>query len=230
MAGLGSRRSVRARRLLGAAVVALVVATLAPAPSPAGAATELEVEAGYGGAYRNRHPVPVRVRAGADRLLRGELVVRPRGGYGDNLVTTVPIEVPGGSVKEVVVVGPTPFDTDRLQLEVVLVEHGTEVAQGTATVRAASDQELVGLLPGVLQGREPPAPAPLAVDAGTARFAALGEAHLAVAPASLGALDVVAASPTDLAGLDAATRQAGDGHGEQRRQHGRSPPGHRHRP
>ncbi|MBW3551003.1 MAG: hypothetical protein KY442_09360, partial [Proteobacteria bacterium] len=162
---------MQARRLLGATVAVLLLGAVPPAATPAGAVTELEVDAGYGGAYRNRHPVPVRVRVRGDRLLRGELVVRSRGGFGDSVVTTVPVEVPGGSVKEVVVVVPTPSDTDRLQLDAVLTANGAEVTSGSATIRAASDQELVGLLPGVLQGREPPAPAPLAVDAGTARFA-----------------------------------------------------------
>ncbi len=209
---------MRARRLLLATVAALLLGAVPPATPPAGAVTELEVDAGYGGAYRSRHPVPVRVRVRGDRLLRGELVVRSRGGFGDSVVTTVPVEVPGGSVKEVVVVVPTPSDTDRLQLDAVLTANGAEVTSGSATIRAASDQELVGLLPGVLQGREPPAPAPLAVDAGTARFAALGEAELAAAPASLAALDVIGSSPDDLAGLDAATREgvlawvAGGGH------------------
>jgi hypothetical protein len=199
---------VRTRRLLGATVAVLLLVVVAPAAPSAGAVTELEVEAGYGGAYRSRHPVPVRVRVRADRLLRGELIIRSRGGFGDSLVTTVPVEVPGGSVKEVVVVVPTTSDTDRLQLDAVLTVNGAEATSGSTTVRATSDQELVGLLPGVLQGQEPPAPAPLAVDAGTARFGALGENELAAAPASLGALDVVGASPTDLAALDGATREA----------------------
>lgn len=208
MTALGGRRVVRALRLLGAAVGALLLVAVPPAAPPAGALTELEVDAGYGGAYRSRHPVPVRVQVRGDRLLRGELVVRSRGGFGDSLVTSVPVEVPGGSVKEVVVVVPTAFDSDRLQLDAVLMVNGSELASSSASLRATSDQELVGLLPGVLKGHEPPAPAPLAVDAGTARFGALGEAELAVAPAGLAALDVIGASPDDLAGLDSPTREA----------------------
>lgn len=177
--------------------------------SPAAiAATALEVDAGYGASYRPGAPVPVRVRIVADRLLRGELEVQASAGFGDAVTVVVPVEAPGGSVKEVVVVAPTDAGAGRTEVRAVLRQGGAEVARGTTNVQPAADTELVGLLAGALGGRPPPAAAPLAIDAGTARFSALGEAELAAAPASLAALDVVGAAPDDLAALGDEVRAA----------------------
>ena len=188
-------------------VVMALAASVTTAPA-AVAATELEVDAGYGGTFRIGEPVAVRVRISADRLLRGELQVSPTGGFGDSVTLAVPVEVPGGSVKEVVVAVPVDQGSDRRQIRAVLREGAAVVAEGAAGVAVAADQELVGLLPGVLEGRQAPGVVPLAVDAGTARFSALGPAELAVAPASLAGLDVIGASADDLAGLDPGARDA----------------------
>ncbi len=184
----------------------LVVVALVASPAPASAATVLEVDGGYAGSYRAGVPVPVRVRIAADRLLRGELEVQASAGFGDAVTVVVPVEAPGGTVKEVVVVAPTNTGAGRTDVVAVLRQDGVEVARGSAGVQPTSDQELVGLLAGVLGGRDAPAAAPLAVDVGTARFSALGPAELAAAPASLAALDVVGAAPDDLAALDEAAR------------------------
>jgi hypothetical protein len=195
---------------VAAVTVAVVVCmgALALEPAPAIAATVLEVDAGYAGSYRPGAPVPVRVRVSADRLLRAELEVRPSSHFGDSVKVGVPVEVPGGTVKEVVVVVPTDLGGGQTEVLAVLRHDGQEVARGSAGVSPTDDQELVGLLAGVLAGRQPPGVAPLAVDAGTARFSALGPAELAAAPASLAALDVVGAAPDDLATLDDGARAA----------------------
>jgi hypothetical protein len=198
------RRDVHLRRL--AAVCLVTVALLAAWPAPATAATVMEIDAGYAGSYRPGAPVPVRVRIAADRLLRGDLEVQANAGFGDAVTVAVPIEAPGGTVKEIVVVVPTNAGADRTNLLAVLRQDGEEVARGTDSVAATGDQEVVGLLPGALGGRDAPAAAPLAVDAGTARFSPLGSAELAAAPAALAALDVVGAASDDLAALDDATR------------------------
>ena len=207
MAAAGRRSVVHLPRV-AVLLLTTLVAIVAPAasPAPAGAATVLEVDAGYAGSYRPGAPVPVRVRIVADRLLRAALEVQASSGFGDVVTVAVPVEAPGGTVKEVVVVAPTDAGSARTDVRAVLREDGVEVARGSTAVQSAADQELVGLLPGVLAGRAPPGVAPLAVDAGTARFSALGPAELAAAPASLAALDVVAGAPDDLASLDDTTR------------------------
>lgn len=207
MAAAG-RRSYVHQRLVAAftAAVLVVLAALVTQPAPAVAATVLEVDAGYAGSYRPGSPVPVRVRIAADRLLRGELEVQAGSNFGDAVTIAVPVEVSGGTVKEVVVVAPTNAGGGQTQMQAVLREGGAEIARGSAGVQPSSDQELVGLLAGVLAGRQPPGVAPLAIDAGTARFSALGPAELAAAPASLAALDVVGAAPDDLSSLDDAAR------------------------
>jgi hypothetical protein len=198
---------VHVRRFAAAALAgALVLVSLTTWSTPAGAATVLEVDAGYGASFRPGVPVPVRVRIAADRLVRGELEIQTNAGFGDSVVVVVPVEAPGGSVKEVVVVAPTDAGAGRTEVRAVLRQGGAEVARGTANVAPAFDTELVGLLAGAQGGRPIPAAAPLSVDAGTARFSALGQAELAAAPASLAALDVVGAAPDDLAGLDEAAR------------------------
>ena len=99
----------------------------------------------------------------------------------------MPVEVPGGSQKEFLIVAPSGVDPTQSPDVVARLLQGDQVwRRGSVTVRSAVDTELVGLLPGALRGRPVPGPAPLAVDAGTARFAAIGEADLEQAPASLG--------------------------------------------
>ncbi|MBA2438678.1 MAG: hypothetical protein H0V52_10080, partial [Acidimicrobiia bacterium] len=208
LAAAGRRSTVHLRRVAVIALAALVVTmALATQPSPAAAATVLEVDAGYAGSYRPGAPVPVRVRIVADRLLRGELEVQVSSNFGDAVTVAVPVEAPGGTVKEVVVVAPTEAGSNRTEVRAVLRQDGSEVARGSAVVQSTADQELVGLLAGVLAGREPPGAAPLAIDAGTARFSALGPAELGAAPASLAALDVVGAAPDDLLSLDDGARE-----------------------
>lgn len=203
------RLSEVARRWLAilAAMGVVAVGILAGA-QPAGAATVVDVEAGYGGSFRSGAPVPVRVRVAADRLVRGELEVRASSNFGDAARVAVPVEAAGGTVKEVLVTVPTDAGGPRVDVVAVLRVGGDEVARGQASIQVSVDTELVGLLAGALAGREPPGPAPLAIDAGTARFNALGPVELAAAPASLAALDVVGAAPDDLAALDDTTRAA----------------------
>lgn len=196
---------VRRAAILSGMTLVMVTA-LATRPPPAAAATVLEVDAGYAGFYRPGSPVPVRVAVAADRLLRVELEVQVNAGFGDVVTVAVPVEAPGGTVKEVVVVVPTNAGGGGAQVSAVLRQDGADVARGTAGLQSANDQELVGLLAGVLAGRQPPGAAPLAVDAGTARFSALDPSELAAAPASLAALDVVGVAPDDLASLDDAAR------------------------
>jgi hypothetical protein len=186
-------------RSRAAAVAVLVAATTAGGAflgtAPASAGTTIKVDPGYGGAFTAGEPVPVRVSISADRLIRATLQVV----VGAGTPVDVGVEVPGGSEKQFVVVAPTAFEaspvaTARLHQDALVIS-------ADAPLRAGGDQELVGLLPGVLRGRTVPGPAPLAVDAVTARFAALGEAELLQAPGSLGPLSTLGMDTGELAGL-----------------------------
>lgn len=194
------------RPVHGGWCLALLVVVAAPvlhAP-PVAAATTLEVEAGYAGSFVPGKDVPVRVRVSADRLVRGTLEVAV-----GNLQSSVPVamavEVPGGSEKQFVVTSPAGLDQSP-DVVARLRQGDRLVASGQTTVRAAVDTELVGLLPGALHGRPVPGAAPLAVDAGTARFVALGEAELERAPGSLGPLSTLAAAVDDLSRLSPGAR------------------------
>lgn len=183
---------------LATALVATVVGPVATA-GPASAETTLEVDAGYAGAFVPGQSVPVRVAVSADRLVRGSLEVTV-GGSAQSIPVAMAVEVPGGSQKQFLVVAGSSFEQGP-EVEAVLRQDGRVVASAAAPIRAAGDQELVGLLPGVLRGRSVPGPAPLAVDAGTARFAAIGEAELEGAPETLGPLSTLAMDVDELAGL-----------------------------
>ncbi|MDQ6727644.1 MAG: hypothetical protein M3066_15970 [Actinomycetota bacterium] len=162
---------------------------------PAAADTTVQVDPGYAGAYVPGQAVPVRVAVSADRLLRGTLEVAVGSGAAP---VAMAVEVPGGSQKQFLVVAPGSHD-EAAGVVVRLRESGRIVASGGGQLQAANDQELVGLLPGALHGRSVPGPAPLAVDAGTARFAAVGEAELDAAPGSLGPLSTLGMDTDELA-------------------------------
>lgn len=185
-----------------ALVAALAVAVVGPvaAAAPAAAETALQVDAGYAGAFAPGQPVPVRVSVAADHLVRGTLQVV----VGAATPVDVPVEVPGGSQKQFLIVVSSFFESSP-SVSARLREGGQVVTKDTV-LRSAADQELVGLLPGVLGGRPVPGPAPLVVDAGTARFAAVGEAELLQAPGSLGPLSSLGMDAGELAGLAPAAR------------------------
>lgn len=185
---------------------ALALAVVAPVvvAGPAAAETTIEVEAGYGGWFVPGKDVPVRVRIAADRLVRGSLEIgvgRPENGA----PVAMAVEVPGGSQKEFILTTTAGF-SENPEVTARLHQGGDLIASGQTTARATADTELVGVLPGALGGRVPPVAASLAVDAGTARFAALGEPELALGPASLGPLSTVAANADDLIRLTPAAR------------------------
>lgn len=185
------------------ALVAAVGASLVWA-TPASAETTILVDAGYAGSFVAGKEVPVRIRVSADRLLRGTLEVGI-GRQENGIPVAMPVEVPGGSQKEFLVVAPSGLNQNP---EVVarLLQGDQVVASGTVTVRSGAETELVGLLPGALRGRPVPGQVPLAVDAGTARFAPLGEAELEQAPASLGPLSTLVADIDEIARLSPGAR------------------------
>ena len=161
----------------------------------------------YDGSYVPGHPSAVRVQVAADRLLRGRLEVT----VAEDTMVSVPVEVPGGSTKEflVVVPGSQSFRFDgAVPVRARLRDGSNDLATGTGILQSSVGNELVGVLPAALGGRAVPGPSPLAVDVGTARFAALGPAELAQAPASLGPVSTIAAGADELGRLPEPTRKA----------------------
>lgn len=196
---------VRRRAAVLAAVPVLLL--VGPAVAPAAAATTLKVTGAYDGSYVPGRPMAVRVQVAADRLVRGRLEVSVTNGT----PVGVPVEVPGGSTKEFLVVVP-PWQSlgfgGGVGIIARLRDGSTDVATGSGNLQSSVGQELVGLLPGALGGRAVPGPAPLAVDAGTARFTTVGPAELAQAPASLGPVSTIGAAADELVRLPPATRSA----------------------
>lgn len=206
------RARPRGRWLVGLALAS--AATVLPGP-PAAAATRITVAGGHAGFYLPDRSVPVTVAVAADRLLRGtlEVTVRPQGGPRQAVSRVrVPVEVAGGSTKRFLVVAPPArsFGAPGAVVAARLLDGGDDVlaASRPQSLQPAGGDELVGLLPGALDRANPPAAAPLAVEAGVARFVKLGRAELAQAPASLEALGTIAAAPGDVAALAPPVRQA----------------------
>lgn len=174
----------------------------------AAGAVRVTFTTGFGGRGIPGTEVPVRVRIAADRLVAGsvEVSVRQEGGPVAARVSA-PVEVPGGSVKEYLLVVPTPSVTP-LRVEARVSDRRGEVASQRATLQVPEDEELVGLLPGVLAGTPLPGPAPLAVDAGVARFFLLDELLVARAPQSIESLGTIGMPADGLRTLAPAARAA----------------------
>jgi hypothetical protein len=171
---------------------------LGPLAPPAGAESRLDVTAGYGGFHVPGRALPVQVTVTAERLVKGELVVL---GTGSSPRATLPVEVAGGSVKRFTLIVPGGVTSSAGSVDVELRVGGRALGRGKADVKAADDAELVGLGPQLVEGRSLPGPAPLTVDAGVARFAALDAGLLAQAPTSLEPLSAIGLASGELVGL-----------------------------
>jgi hypothetical protein len=187
---------------LCAALLGAAPATGAGAAEEAGKPVPLQVTAGYSGYGTAGRSIPVAVTVDADRLLAGDLVVRSRTGSR----VSMPVEVPGGSVKRFTVVLPTNFGGDDL-ITATVVDGDRTLAKGEHRVSMGEGTELVGLLPEVLAGRNLPGPAPLSVDAGTARFVRLPPADI-ISTAALDPLSAIGARFGELEALPARARDA----------------------
>ncbi|MGH9149904.1 MAG: hypothetical protein ACRD0F_06130, partial [Acidimicrobiales bacterium] len=167
--------------------------------SPAGAETTLTVAAGHGGAHLPGRQAPLRVEVAADRRIDGTVVASLTAEPGYKV--SLPVEVPGASVKVFHLTVPTPPTRATVTVQVDLRAGGRTVASTRSGLQATADQELVGLLPGALAGRTVPGTAPLSVDAGTARFVALDEIDLGRAPAGIDSLSTIGAAAGELGRL-----------------------------
>jgi hypothetical protein len=200
-------RSARPRLLAGVLAAAVGVLAVLPGSGAAGAqeggaaGVELEASAGFAGRYLVGRRLPVTVEITADRLVRGTVEVQVDGLQG---TWAVPVEVPGGSSKEVVLVVPTPAGFAVRAVDVALRDGGDEVASAQPEVEALTEDELVGLLPGAAPA-DLPGPVALPGEVGTARFVRVDLEQLAV-PGLLDPLGTVVAGADEVGRLDAAGR------------------------
>ena len=197
------RRGVRLAStvaIIGASIVGVAI-------PPASAKTDLAIDAGYRGFFYPGRPTPVRVTVKADHLLRATVEMRLRNGGPGDVVVTRPVEVAGGSAKQVeLVASQTMFGNTNADIEVTVRDGNESVAHATASVSWTADQELVGVLPQAWAQAQPPDTTRLRVDAGTARFAPVLPADLAE-PGALGPLDVLVAADGELGGLAPSDRR-----------------------
>ncbi|MEZ5412039.1 MAG: hypothetical protein R2761_28645 [Acidimicrobiales bacterium] len=185
-------------RLLAAAG-ALAVAAAGPivAASPAAADTTLEVTTPADGHYLGGGmPIPLLVSIKADGAVKGTLVAT----FDGTFAGAQPVEVPGGSSKQVLfVVTPPPWSTSG---QISFDGGSGDSASARLNLQSAGSDEMVGVLPSLTEGRDLPATAQLDVDLGVARLYPFDPALLdAGGPDALGAFSQVLATPDDLAAL-----------------------------
>ena len=147
-------------------------------------------------------PIPVRIEVSSDRLIQGDLVVSAD----DGTEVTLPVEVPGGSVKEYLLVVPTAPNDDDVIVHAALAA-GDEGAEGEADVEYEPTVDLVGLTRLDDPGRVPRTAGSGAIDAGTGRVRR-GERRRARPPGAVAALGSLVIGPDDLGRLPEAARLA----------------------
>ena len=201
-------RNPRVRLLIGVLAVGAAVGAALPGGAAGAqqdgqgaAGVELEASAGFAGRYLVGRRLPITVDITADRLVRGTVEVQIDGLQG---TWSVPVEVPGGSSKEVVLVVPTPAGFAVREVDVTLRDGGDEVASTQPEVEGLAEDELVGLLPGALPA-DLPEPVTLPGEVGTARFVRVELEQLAI-PGLLDPIGTVVAGADEVGRLDAAGR------------------------
>jgi hypothetical protein len=204
--GVTRRRTaapIAASLAVAGGLVVGIVAGVAPSAAqqqPGAEGVQIEAVAGYDGRYLVGRRMPVTVHIEADRLVRGAVEVAVDGMTG---TWSVPVEVPGGSDKEVVIVIPSPSVFALDGVDVRLVGAGEPIVI-EAELEPLQSEEVVGLLPGATPA-DLPAPLPFAQGIGTARFAALS-AELTAVPGAIDPLGTIVAGPDELGRLDASAR------------------------
>lgn len=189
-----------------ALLAASLLTSIFTAP-PAAAESSIEATVGYGGYVLLGRSFPVAVSVTTDRLIRGRIDVsaRPLGGGSEDILVSLPVEVPGGGAKKYLVTLPPGqwFPGQPVNVQARLRDGDGDVVDDSASqsLRIADDRELVGLLPGATTSSDLPPPTPLAVEGGVANFFAIGDAELAQAPMSLEPLGTIAVGPDEVGTL-----------------------------
>ncbi|MEM9134017.1 MAG: hypothetical protein AAGA59_04940 [Actinomycetota bacterium] len=178
------------------ATAAVLIVVLLGGASPAAAETDLEVTTPADGRYVPGQPTPLVVTIAADRAVSGTLTASFDGILGGS----VPVEVPGGSTKEVVLIVTTPpwgsggtlsFDADD--------------AEDDASTRLNLQQnwgdELIAVFP-ELSAAQLPATAELRAEVGQARLFAFDPDLLTNGPDVLSPFSHVVVTAGDLNQLD----------------------------
>lgn len=214
-----------------AALLVVVVGTsLAVWASPASAERTVQAESVTDDRFVPGRAVALVVTVGSDALLSGSVRVNNRdGGMGMPAPgpVEVPIEVAGGTEKELVVVVPTTrwsrngdMESRTQDLSIELLDGGVVVADDLVQLTARNWEEVAGVLPGLAatSDGELPEEAALRFRSGDAALIPIEQRLLAAGSGALGAFSTIAALPSDLAALEGVERAtlldwvAGGGH------------------
>lgn len=203
-----------------ALLVSVVGAIGAVNASPASAERTIEAESATKGRFVPGHGAAVVVTVASDTLLSGSVRVQTRDaemGMPSPGPVEVPIEVAGGTTKELVVVVPTSrlnrngdMESRTQDLTVELVDGGVVVADDLVELSARNWEEVAGVLPGLAGTGEGELPesAALRFRSGDALLVPVDQRLLAAGGAALGAFSTIAALPSDIGALQGAERAA----------------------
>ncbi len=184
------------------AVIVLLALLAAPASAQDSDSDEIpiEVTVGTGGYVAAKAPIPVRVRISSDRLIAGELEVMTR--FNDSQQRTVrPVEIPGGSVKEFVVLAPNDVWSSPT-ITVSLREGGETLTSKRVRPDRDPAAELIGVMPDLAESADIPARLDLAMQERlSARTATMSLDLLDLGLPGLAGLDSILALESDVAGL-----------------------------
>ena len=206
---------------LALVVVGVVASVLVAGASPASAETKITARAGAAGWFWPGRRVPIVVTVEADRLIEGTVRVTTNananaqfGGPGSSATIDVPIEVTGGSAKEVVAVLPSTSAVNgndgsaAFSASVELRQGDNVIAQTDATATYKPWVEAVGVLPKFADLGELPDETPMPLNAGMARLVPIDAAELEAGAAALEVFPSIVALPADLRELSPVGRAA----------------------
>jgi hypothetical protein len=165
----------------------------------------IEVEAGIGGWVVPGQEYPLHVTVATDRLIDGVLKVRVPDPSGEAVIER-DVEISGGSTARIDLLAPAwPNDLSASRAELFVDGEDEAVAAGEVELRAAPDDELVGLLPDVVAGEGGadalPTTVPVAAELGDARPVPVDTNVLELGALALAPLDQLVVGADELAAL-----------------------------
>jgi len=193
--GPGARVRWTSPAALLAAAVAAVIGAIS-APGDVRAESTVDVDVGVNGQTKLGAHAVMRITVRADVLIDGDVeVVADR----STMSTRVPIQVPAGTTKELLLVVPT---GDGARFEVEVRDGDDVVATGRGQQRTQDDVELVGVLPRLTARVDGvPEQAALGEGLGRAELVPLTTDVIDLGPVALEGFDTLIGAGADLAAL-----------------------------
>lgn len=187
MAYLGSR----ARFWRGLVMTLILGGVIGSWAGVASAETKLEVSTPIDNWFQPGQPVPLVISVKADQAVEGALAVKAEGAT----IASEPIELPGGSTKEFIIVTPTIPWAASLTVSFTADDEAQD-SNRRVNLRSPGRDELVGVLPSLADGL--PEKVDMTVPVGEARLAEIGLDLIDFGPDALAMFNQIVLSAEDL--------------------------------